>query len=1293
MSPNDPSDAGKTVGYERATPATPATTRAGDGAAGRSLSPRPAGGLAGQVVADYEVLDEIGRGGMGVVYKARHTTLHRLVALKMIHVALGAGPEVVARFLGEAEAVARLQHPNIVQVFDVGEHDGRPFLALEYVEGGSLETKIDAKPQPPRSSADLVEKLARAVHHAHQAGIVHRDLKPANVLLTREGMPKVTDFGLAKDMERAAGSGQTRAGSILGTPSYMAPEQAAGRVEEIGPPTDVYALGAILYEMLTGRPPFRGETPFETIRQVLDGEVVAPAALQPKLPRDLDTICLKCLHKAAPRRYPSAEELADDLKRYLDGEPIKARPAGRLERAVKWARRRPTLAALLAMTVVAAAALIGLGVWSHRAVTRRAEEAEAAKKEADAALAEGTRRLVRLNVANGSRLLEDEDYLGAMLWFAEALRLEQGGPEREAMHRVRLRIVSRRCPRLTRVWPHDAAVNDAAVSPDGRVVVTGCADGLVRLWDAQTGQAAGPPLDHGAPVRCLDVSADGRQIATAGGPTARVWSAANGQAGRVLAPGGRMLFVRFSPGGGRLLTGSSTGQARVWDPSSGAAVATVSVPGPVVTVAWGPDGRTFLAAGRDGTAQVAETETGQPVGPPLRHGGPLAHAALSPDGRLAATAGEDGAVRLWEVTTGAAAATLRHGGPVRHVAFAPEGRRLVTASADGTAQVWDVASGRRVGMAARHGSDVLRAVFSPDGRWFLTTSDDNTARVWDADGGVALSPPLRDNATPTATLFCPDGHRVLVASAGRLARLWDLVVPEDAAVVDATPGPEAEGPVTVTSADGRLLAVVNTGQAVRVRRASDREPVSPPLHSEAHISAAAFSPDGARLATGDEEGLLQVWEVATGKALWERPPRHASRVRSLAFSADGAWVASGGEDDTAGVWAADTGAARIAPVRLSGSIVRVELGPDGATLFTRQAGGAGRLWDAATGEPLTPLLGPGEAAAWRSLLAPDERPTKTLVGLGRVLSGQKLDEAGGLAALGPAELADEWRRLRALTPEAFEGTAEQVLAWRRRQAAASEAAGQWSAAAWHLARLIEAEPDRAEHRRRRAEALARLGEWRQAADEAGRAIRARPGAAELWYQRGVALGQLGRWDEAAADLAKAVELRADPRRAAPLPALLALEAGDRAGYAKACDELLKAARTSDDPEVVRLAVWACVLAKGGAPDAAAVATLAEKAAAGSTDAAALRALGAALYRAGRAEEAVAKLEEAARRQPGHAPTLLFLAMARQQAGQKDRAKEALTEATAASRGGAVPPSWDVNVELSVLLDEAEAAVK
>jgi serine/threonine protein kinase/tetratricopeptide (TPR) repeat protein len=361
---------------------TPASAASAEHGKARTSAGSPLG--PGNDPPGYEILGVLGQGGMGVVYRARQKSLNRVVALKMIRA--HASPELLARFHIEAETLASLQHPNIVQICEFGQLDGCPFMAMEFVEGGTLASYLDHRPQPPRAAAELVQTLARAMHAAHQRGIVHRDLKPANILLVSGGgsacdgppghthdparlasgllpSPKITDFGLAKRL--AEGQGQTATGAIMGTPSYMAPEQAQGRVREIGVPTDVYALGAILYEMLTGAPPFKGDTALTTLRQVEANEPVPPSRVCGKLPRDLETICLKCLEKEPGKRYGTAAELAEDLRRFLDGTPVSARHVRAAERAWKWGKRRPALAALIAVSVTAALALAVVGIsWS-----------------------------------------------------------------------------------------------------------------------------------------------------------------------------------------------------------------------------------------------------------------------------------------------------------------------------------------------------------------------------------------------------------------------------------------------------------------------------------------------------------------------------------------------------------------------------------------------------------------------------------------------------------------------------------------------------------------------------------------------------------------------------------------------------------------------------------------------------------------------------------------------------------------------------------------------------------------
>ena len=482
-------------------------------------------------VSGYELLDELGRGGMGVVYRARQVSLNRMVALKMMRAGDLATAAEAIRFRGEAEAVARLQHPNIVQIYEVGEHEGRPFLALEFLDGGSLDRLLGGTPQAAGPAARRVQTLARAVHAAHQCGIVHRDLKPANILLTAGGTPKISDFGLAKRLDRE--TAQTPSAAVLGTPSYMAPEQAGGSAagdadgRRIGPAADIHALGAILYELLTGRPPFLGQTPLHTVQQVLQNDPVPPTRLQPKVPRDLETVCLKCLQKKPEQRYRTAGELADDLRRFLGGEPVRARPVGLAGRLRRWCWRKPAVAALAAAVAgLLALLLLGsllAGAWlvaEHNDALTNLARARQAEREKDVLLREAY--LAEAKARRSSR------QVGQRFKNLEALaRAAALGPSLELRNEA-IACLALLDVQVIRQWPRDPlgsarAAFDARlergawVGPRGGVLVRRTAD------DMELFRHHGPDVrPEGLPV----ASGDGRYLAVAhsGGASRACWS-------------------------------------------------------------------------------------------------------------------------------------------------------------------------------------------------------------------------------------------------------------------------------------------------------------------------------------------------------------------------------------------------------------------------------------------------------------------------------------------------------------------------------------------------------------------------------------------------------------------------------------------------------------------------------------------------------------------------------------------------------------------------------------------------
>jgi hypothetical protein len=539
-------------------------------------------------VPGYEILGELGRGGMGVVYQARHLALNRTVALKMLLHAGHAGSQQLKRFRTEAEAIARLQHPHIVQVYEIGEHDGCPFLSLEYCDGGTLEHQLRGTPMPARDAAQLVETLARAVQAAHAKGVVHRDLKPANVLLTgrpppaviglapgdkagaapaRLGEPKVADFGLAKKLDGEPGAsahGLTQTGAVLGTPSYMAPEQAGGDTRAVGPTTDVYALGAILYECLTGRPPFKAATALDTIFQVKHADPVPPAQLQPGVPRDLETICLTCLHKQPSRRFAGAAALADDLQRFLRGEPVKARPVGQIERTIKWVRRRPAVAALLGLVLaVTVAGLAGIA-WAYglareerdKLATQVEKAVKAEKKataERDAARAEAEQQRQRAEAQPGTARPAPPaltaDAAGAVVAVLAGPRQVEiwdaaSGQKRDA-------------------FEQPADVRTLLAAPNGHLLFLALADGSVHVRELATGKQRVVLAGENTDVHRLALAPDGKRLAVVQAFAVQVVMLPEGT--KLATLPGTFADACFGADGTRLLLRPTAGGMRTWE--------------------------------------------------------------------------------------------------------------------------------------------------------------------------------------------------------------------------------------------------------------------------------------------------------------------------------------------------------------------------------------------------------------------------------------------------------------------------------------------------------------------------------------------------------------------------------------------------------------------------------------------------------------------------------------------------------------------------------------------------------
>ena len=960
---------------------------------------------------DYELLDEIARGGMGVVYKARQVSLNRIVALKMILSGALAGADDVKRFRTEAEAAASLDHPNILPIYEIGEHEGSQYFSMKLVEGGSLSKEIPKLLKDPKAAAQILATVARAVHYAHQRGILHRDLKPANILLDKQGQPHVTDFGLAKRV--TDDSGLTQTGAVVGTPAYMAPEQASGKGKHATTSADVYSLGAVLYETLTGQAPFKADTVLGTLMKVRNEEPAPPGRLNPGLDRDLETICLKCLEKEPAKRYSSAEVLADDLGRWLRGEPIVARPAGSLERTLKWARRRPAIAALLAVSVAAVIFLLAGGWWFLIQVRKERDEARlnlyvAQMNVAQRAWEEGNYRKV-LSLLEATKPKDGGEDLRGWEWYYlwrlchdeyKTLRCNPVG--------VFVRVAVSPGGELVaaadygKVWVWDAANGalryqirpgyslhgpgeaDLAFSPDGKQFATVGWHNPVRLWDVATGSLVREFAGHTDGVPRIAFSASGRWLAACDGRSVGAWEVASGQevwaweAEAVPKDGLYSGLVAFSPDDRRLafeahVKKDMTPEIRVRDMTDNREIYTIN--GGAEDISFTPDGK-WLALKCGNRTEFWDAVTGKEVRR-LESQPPGDCLALSADGAWLATA-DFSSVLLWDMASGQVRRTLHgHSSKVTSIAFFPDSQRLATASEDGTVKLCKIANDKE--------GRILKTEFtpgfannlpgcmalSPDGRQVALANDSSgIVKLVELASGkelASLKTGFENYPPELRVAFSPDGRQLAVSSGGfaKTVEMWDVASSKLSRTLQL---PATHATIPAFSPRGDKLALgCSSGEVIVWDAATGQElrTISP---EDGRAFAMAWSPDGERLAT-EVLVKISVWNVVTGARV-QKFENQAGR--ELVYSADGRLIAVA--DGNA--WDVATGR-KIRSLRgCSNATSGVAWPPDGQRLVS-QSWGAGviKMWDTATGQEVWTLKGPPGAQHIGSggLFSPDGR--------------------------------------------------------------------------------------------------------------------------------------------------------------------------------------------------------------------------------------------------------------------------------------------------------------------------------
>ena len=929
----------------------------------------------------YELIRKLGEGGMGQVWLATQTApVRRQVALKLIKAGMY-DEAVVQRLQSEGQSLAIMDHPAIARVFDAGTTpQGQPYLVMEYVPGLPITEYCDQHKLSIRERLELFIHACEGVQHAHQKAIMHRDLKPSNILVFEvdgKPKPKIIDFGLAKTTAPpvAGESLFTQWGQFLGTPGYMSPEQVNLEARDIDTRTDVYSLGVVLYVLLTGLQPFekkrRQRRPLdEWLRQLREDEPPAPSTkvsadretstpsaaargtevrqLVNQLRGDLDWITMKAIERDRERRYATPSELAADLRRYLNDEPVLARPGGTAYQVLKFARRHRVAAGFMGtvtvLSIVASAAALIAFRQKHEAQFQTTQALHAQS---------------RLLTEAAAQRLKNLDVVGAQGLILEVLTNPAFAQARTPASLSVFQEIRAADAQLAVLSGHGEIVFSAAYSPDGSRIVTSSRDKTVRTWDARTGVQLAVLSGHGERVNSARYSPDGMRIVTASyDGTARIWDAQTSAQLAVLSGHGHeMFFASYSPDGTRIVTAGADKTARIWDAQTDAQIAVLSGhTDRVYSAAYSPDGMRIVTASWDKTARIWDARTGAQLAVLSGHGDRVSSAAYSPDGMRIVTASWDKTARIWNARTGVQLAVLSgHGDSVASANYSPDGTRILTSSWDKTAGIWDALTGAQLAVIAGHADIVYSAVYSPDGTRILTASWDKTARIWYTRSDAQLAV-LSGNDRVYSAAYSPDGMRVVTASEDKTARVWDSGTGAQLAVLS---GHEDRVFSAAYSPDGSRIVTASNDKTARIWDASTGARLALMSGHTDGVRSAAYSPDGMRIVTASFDKTARIWDARTAAQL-VLLSGHRDIVYSAAYSPDGTQIVTASRDKTARIWDARTGAQLTVLAVPGGYVESAAYSPDGTRIVTASYDQNAGIWEIRTGTLLTALLGHGD---------------------------------------------------------------------------------------------------------------------------------------------------------------------------------------------------------------------------------------------------------------------------------------------------------------------------------------------